>query len=92
VWGTKITDLEEYVDFSTLDTEKLFNKLKSHELSHKCRPKHDASFSSKALITSGGHGANPTITVSSALEFFCPLWPSLLMSSTRASPTTILPY
>jgi hypothetical protein len=70
VWGTKITDLEEYADFSTLDTEKLFNKLKSHELSHKCRPKHDASFSSKALITSGGHGANPTITVSSALEFF----------------------
>jgi hypothetical protein len=33
---------------------------------------HDASFSSKALITSahvGGHNANPTTTISSALEF-----------------------
>jgi hypothetical protein len=30
VWGMKITALEEYVDFATLDTEKLFSKLKSH--------------------------------------------------------------
>jgi hypothetical protein len=46
---------------------------KSHELSRKCRPNHDASFSSKALITGahvGGHVANPTNTTdSSALEF-----------------------
>ena len=52
---------------------KLFSKLKSHELSRKCRPNHDASFSSKALITSarvGGHVANPTNTTDlSALEF-----------------------
>jgi hypothetical protein len=47
----KITTLEESVDFATLDTEKLFSKLKSHELSRKGRPNHDASFSSKALIT-----------------------------------------
>jgi hypothetical protein len=46
--------------------------LKSHKLSHKGRPNHDASLTSKALITSarvGGHDANPTNIVSSALEF-----------------------
>jgi hypothetical protein len=51
----------------------LFSKLKSHELSRKCRPNHDAFFSSKALITGarvGGHVANLTNTTdSSALEF-----------------------
>jgi hypothetical protein len=73
VWGMKITALEESAEFAILDTEKLFNKLKSHELSRKGRPNHDASFTSKTFITSarvGGHDANPTnITVSSALEF-----------------------
>jgi hypothetical protein len=73
VWGMKITALEESADFATLDTEKLFSKLKSHELSWKDRPNHDVSFSSKALITGarvGGHVANPTNTTgSSALEF-----------------------
>jgi hypothetical protein len=69
----KITDLEESANFATLDTEKLFSKLKSHELSRKGRPNHDASLSNKALITGarvGGHEANPTNTTdSSALEF-----------------------
>jgi hypothetical protein len=69
----KITALEESADFVTLDTEKLFSKLKSHELSRKGHPNHDASFSSKALITGarvGGHVANPANTTnSSALEF-----------------------
>jgi hypothetical protein len=69
----KITALDEYVDFATLDTENLFSKLKSHKLSRKSHPNHDASFSSKALITGacvGGHVANPTNTTnSSALEF-----------------------
>jgi hypothetical protein len=69
----KITNLEESTDFATLDTEKLFSKLKSHELSKKCHPNHDASFSSKALITGarvGGHVANPTNTTDSfALKF-----------------------
>jgi hypothetical protein len=69
----KITVLEESTDFATLDIEKVFIKLKSHELSRKGRPNHDASFSSKALITGahvGGHVANPTNTTdSSALEF-----------------------
>jgi hypothetical protein len=50
IWGMKITALEESTDFATLDTEKLFSKLKSHELSRKGRPNHDTSFSSKALI------------------------------------------
>jgi hypothetical protein len=72
VWGMKITALEESVDFATLDIEKLFNKLKSHELISKGHPNHDAFLSSKALITSarvGGHDANPTTIVSSFLEF-----------------------
>jgi hypothetical protein len=34
VWGMKITTLEESANFATLDIEKLFSKLKSHELSH----------------------------------------------------------
>jgi hypothetical protein len=73
VWGMKITALEESADFATLDTEKLFSKLKSHELSRKGRPNHNASLTSKAFVTStcaSGHVANPTNTTdSSALEF-----------------------
>jgi hypothetical protein len=73
VSGMKITVLEESADFATLDTEKLFRKLKSHELSRKGCPNHNASFSSKALIIGdhvGGHVANSTNTTdSSALEF-----------------------
>jgi hypothetical protein len=73
VWGMKITALEESTDFVTLDTEKLFSKLKFHELSRKGRPNHDASLTSKTFVTStrvGGHVANPTNTTdSSALEF-----------------------
>jgi hypothetical protein len=70
--GYEITALEESADLATLDTEKLFSKLKSHELSRQGRPNHDASFTSKALITSahvGGHDANPTNTISPSLEF-----------------------
>jgi hypothetical protein len=69
IWGMKITALEESADFATLDTEKLFNKLKSHELSRKYHSNHDASFSSKALITGArvvGHVANPTNTTDSS--------------------------
>jgi hypothetical protein len=73
VWGIEIIALEESADFATLDTKKLFSKLKSHKLSRKGRPNHDASFSSKALITSArvsSHVANPTNTIDSfALEF-----------------------
>jgi hypothetical protein len=66
----KITALEESADFATLDTEKLFIKLKSHELSRRGHP-HDASLTSKALITSarvGGHDANPTTILEFALS------------------------
>jgi hypothetical protein len=72
VWGMRIIALEESADFATLDTEKLFRKLKSHELYHKGHPNHDASLTSKALITSacvGGHDANPTNTISPSLQF-----------------------
>jgi hypothetical protein len=73
----KITALVESADFATLDTEKLFSKRKSHELSRKGCPNHDASLTSKAFITStpvGGHVANPTNTTdSSALSLPCPL-------------------
>jgi hypothetical protein len=72
VWGMKITTLEESTDFATLDTETLFSKLKSQELSLKGHPNHDSSFTSKALITSahvGGHDANTTNFISPSLEF-----------------------
>jgi hypothetical protein len=73
VWDITITALEEFVDFAIIDTEKLFSKLKSHELSRKGRPNHDVSLTSMTLITSarvGGHDTNPTNTTgSSALEF-----------------------
>jgi hypothetical protein len=73
VWSMKITALEKSVDFITLDTEKLFSKLKSHELSRKRHPNHDGSLTSKAFVTStrvDGHVANPTNTTDlSTLEF-----------------------
>jgi hypothetical protein len=73
LFGYEITSFAESADFATLDTEKLFTKLKSHELFRKGHPNHDASLTSKAFITSarvGGHDTNPTnTTVSSALEF-----------------------
>jgi hypothetical protein len=73
VWGMKITALEESANFATLDNEKLFSKLKSHELSRKGHLNHDASLTSKTFVTStraGGYVANPTNTTdSSALEF-----------------------
>jgi hypothetical protein len=70
VWGMKISAFEESTDFATLDIEKLFRKFKSHELSRKGRPNHDASMTSKALISNahgGGHDVNPTNTISSSL-------------------------
>jgi hypothetical protein len=74
IWVMKITTLEESTEFATVDTEKLFSKLKSHELSRNGRPNYDASLTSKAFVTTtrvGSHVANPTNTTdSSALEFF----------------------
>jgi hypothetical protein len=69
----KITTLEKSADFATLNTKKIFSKLKSHKLSRKDHLNHNASFTSTTLISSarvGGHDANPTnTTVSSALKF-----------------------
>jgi hypothetical protein len=64
----KITALEESADFATLDTEKLFSKLKSYEWSRKGRPDRDTSFTSKAFVTStcvGRHVAKSTNTTES---------------------------
>jgi hypothetical protein len=73
IWGMKITALDEFANFATLDTKKLFSKLKSHELSMKGRPNSGASLTSNAFIPSarvGDHDTNPTnTTVLSALEF-----------------------
>jgi hypothetical protein len=84
VWGMKITALQESADFATLDTEKLFSKLKSHELSHKGRLNHDASFSSKALVAMKLTPPTPLSHLLWSLSYL--LWPQLLMSSMRASP------
>jgi hypothetical protein len=94
VWGMKITGLEESADFATLDTEKLFNKLKSHKLSCKGHPNRDASFTSKALLTSalvGGLDAEPTNTVSYSLEFDLSSLVATSMSNMRAFLTMRLP-
>jgi hypothetical protein len=73
IWGMKIAALEESIDVATLDTKKLFSKLKSHELCRKVHPNHDTSLTSKAFTTTtivGDHDANPTNTiVLSDLEF-----------------------
>jgi hypothetical protein len=91
----KIIALDESADFATLDIEKLFSKLKSHELSRKDRPNSYASLISKAFITSahvGGHDANPiNTTVSSVLKFTLFFLSQLLMGNMRASPMTRSP-
>jgi hypothetical protein len=61
-----------YSYFATLDADKLFSKLKCHELSSKSS-NYDTSHIIKSFITSAcidGHDANSTnVTVSSALQF-----------------------
>jgi hypothetical protein len=94
VWGMKITALEESADIDTINTEKLFSKPKSHELSHKGRSNYDASLTSKSLITSahvGGHDANPTNSISWLWSLLCYLLLQLLMNSMRASLMMRLP-
>jgi hypothetical protein len=93
IWDIKITALEESVNFATLDTEKMFSKLKSHELSRKSHSNHDNSLTSKAFVTSthvGGHVLTPPTLLThlpwSLLCFFC-----LQLPNHDASPTTRLP-
>jgi hypothetical protein len=50
MWGMKITALEKSADFATLDTEKLFSKLKSYELSRKGHPNYDASLTNSSCF------------------------------------------
>jgi hypothetical protein len=73
----KITSLEKSADFATLDTEKLFIKLKSHELFRKGRPNHDASLSGKTLITNarvGDHMLTPPTPLYNLIwSLSCPL-------------------
>jgi hypothetical protein len=95
VWGIKITALEESADFATLDTEKLFSKLKSHELSRKGHSNHDTSLTSKALITStrvSGHDTNPTNTISSSLEFALSSLAAAFNEQYKSIPMTRLPH
>jgi hypothetical protein len=93
-WGYEITALEESTNFATLDTEKLFSKLKSYELSRKDRPNHDPSFTSKALITSACIG---TMMLTSPISshflriLVCLLSLQLPISNTRAFPMIRLP-
>jgi hypothetical protein len=79
IWGMKITALEESTDFATLDIEKLFSKLKSHELSRKGHPNHDASLTSKLLIlvlVLMAMMLTPPTPLSHLLwSLPCPLWP-----------------
>jgi hypothetical protein len=96
ILGMKITDLEESGDLATLDSEKLFSKLKSHELSRKGHPNHDASPTSKAFITSarvGGHDPNPTnTTVSYALKFALSSLATTSDEQYESIPTMRSPY
>jgi hypothetical protein len=92
----KITALEESADFATLDTAKLFSKLKSYELSRNGCLNHDASLISKLfllllLMLVAMLITPPTLLTHLLWSLSCPLWPQLLMSSTRASPMTRSP-
>jgi hypothetical protein len=55
IWVMKITALEESADFATLDIKKLFSKLKSHKLSRKGHPNHDASLTVTESPREGVH-------------------------------------
>jgi hypothetical protein len=95
VWGMKITTLEESTNFATLDTEKLFSKLKSHELSRNGRLNRDASLTSRLLLlvlVLLVMWLTPPIVLTHLLwSLLCLPYVQLLMSSTRASPTTRSP-
>jgi hypothetical protein len=91
----KIIALEEFTDFATLDTKKLFSKLKSHELSRK-----DVQIMMLLLLVRllllvlvlVAMMLTPPTPLSHQLWCLsCPFWLQLLMSSTRASPTTRSP-
>jgi hypothetical protein len=96
VWYMKITTLEESTNFATIDTEKLFSKLKSHELSRKGHPNYDTSLTSTTFVTStrvGEHMTNPTNTTdSSALKFALSFLATVSDEQYESISTTRLPY
>jgi hypothetical protein len=89
VWGMKITALEEAVDFATLDTEKLFSELKSHELYRKGRPIMMSLLLVRllllVLVLVVMWLTPPTLLTHLLWSLLCPLWLQLLISSTRVS-------
>jgi hypothetical protein len=89
MWGMKITAVEESAAFATLYNEKLFSKLKSHELSRKSHPNHDVLSLVKLLLlvlVLVAMMLTPPSLSHLLWSLPCLLWPQLLMSSTRASP------
>jgi hypothetical protein len=86
-----ITALEESADFAILDTEKLFSKLKSHELSRKNRSNHDASLTVRILLLVLKLVAmwltQPTLLTDLLWSLLYLPCVQLLMSSMRPSPT-----
>jgi hypothetical protein len=79
MWGMKITTLEEFPDFATLDTKKLFSKLKSHELSRKGHPNHELLLLVRLLLLVLMLAAmmltTPTPLSHLLWSLPCPLWP-----------------
>jgi hypothetical protein len=96
IWGMKITALEESADFTTIDTEKMFSKLKFHELSSEGLSNYNTSLTSKSFVTStrvGGHVANPTNTTDSfVLEFALSSLTAASDEQYKSSPMTRSSY
>jgi hypothetical protein len=91
----KITALEESADFTTLDIEKLFSKLKSHSCLGRVVRTMMLLLLVRLLLLVLMLVAmllTPPILLTHLLwSLLCPLCVQLLMSSTRVSPTTRSP-
>jgi hypothetical protein len=90
IWGMKIITLEESADFATLDIEKLFSKLKYHELSRKgvrnMMPLLLVRLLLLVLVLVAMWLTPPILLIHLLWSLLCPLCLQLLMSSMRASP------
>jgi hypothetical protein len=91
VWGMKITALEESANFATLDTEKLFSKLKSHELFQIMMLLLLVKLLLLVLVLVAMTLTPPTPLYHLLWSLLCLTWLQLLMSSTRASQITRSP-
>ena len=56
IWGVNIAYLEESSVFTTLTCEKLFSKLKTHEIAKKSRANTENRSSSSLALVSSSHG------------------------------------